>query len=618
MIYFYDFIKKIVLLLFIYFLSRLFFILNNLNLLDSISEIDFSFLMLIIESLRFDLSILLYINSFVFLLLIFPHNLHRYLWYRKFIRFTFLIVNIPFIVLNNIDIEFFQYNQKRITSDFLDLIFLGNDTLQIFPNYLIQYWPLVILSFFQFFLITRISDYKFENVLFSFRSILKSILVFIIATSLFIIGARGGLQLKPIKVVNAGQMSNPIFSNIVLNTPFCLLHSLNSNKLNEYEYFNVNELDPKFSDIKSNSINSNFSEKNVVVIIMESLSKEFVGYYNNHNLTPFIDSLISQSLVFNNTFSNGLRSIEALPAITASIPTLSKTPFITSIYAQNDFNSLASILSDEGYATSFFHGGTRGTMGFYGFVKKAGFENYFGLEEYDNYKDYDGTWGIYDEPFFKYFAKKLKSTKEPFFSTFFSLSAHPPYSLPEKYVDVFSKGELAIHELISYSDFSLKKFFDEIKNEKWFNNTIFVITADHTSPKSADSDYKNRIGRYSIPLFFYTPDNSLKGQSNVITQHIDIMPSLLDALGYNKPYFSFGESVFYKDSWAIHKNNKRYCLITEKGILNNINENYSTFSDWRLKNRIQNNTDNIKFLKSFKQHYSKSMIYNKLNVENEL
>ena len=138
MIYFYDFIKKIVLLLFIYFSSRLFFILNNLNLLDSISEIDFSFLMLIVESMRFDLSILLYINFIVFLLLIFPNNFHQYLWYRKFIRFTFLIVNIPFIILNNIDIEFFQYNQKRITSDFLDLIFLGNDTVQILPNYLMQ------------------------------------------------------------------------------------------------------------------------------------------------------------------------------------------------------------------------------------------------------------------------------------------------------------------------------------------------------------------------------------------------------------------------------------------------------------------------------------------------
>jgi membrane-anchored protein YejM (alkaline phosphatase superfamily) len=190
--------------------------------------------------------------------------------------------------------------------------------------------------------------------------------------------------------------------------------------------------------------------------------------------------------------------------------------------------------------------------------------------------------------------------------------------LPNKYDDVFNEGEIAIHKLISYSDFSLKKFFDEIKNEKWFNNTIFVITSDHTSPKSVDKNYKNKIGRYSIPMLFYTPDKTLNGQSNVITQHIDIMPSILDALGYKKPYFSFGESVFQKESWAIHKNNKRYCLITEKGILNNVEENYSTFSDWNLKNRIENNKDNIKFLKSFKQHYSKSMIYNQIKLKHEL
>ena len=116
-------------------------------------------------------------------------------------------------------------------------------------------------------------------------------------------------------------------------------------------------------------------------------------------------------------------------------------------------------------------------------------------------------------------------------------------------------------------------------------------------------------------MLFYTPDKTLNGESNVISQHIDIMPSLLDVLGYNKSYFSFGESVFQKESWAIHKNNKRYCLITETGILNNTEENYSTFSDWRLKNRIENDKGNIKFLKSFKQHYSKSMIHNKINTK---
>ena len=142
-----------------------------------------------------------------------------------------------------------------------------------------------------------------------------------------------------------------------------------------------------------------FKRNNVVIIIMESLSKEFVGFYNNHNLTPFLDSLAGHSFIFNNAFSNGLRSIEALPAITASIPTLSNTPFISSVYAQNTFNALPYLLKKNGYSTSFFHGGTRGTMGFYGFAKKAGFQNYYGLEEYGNMDDYDGTWGIYDHSF---------------------------------------------------------------------------------------------------------------------------------------------------------------------------------------------------------------------------
>ena len=612
--YILDFLKRILLLLFIYFLSRLVFIINNKNLIDPLENIDFSLFSLVLESLRFDLSILLYINFLVFLLFFFPNNLHLHLWYRKLVRFVFYLVNIPFILLNNIDIEFFQYNQKRITSDFLDLLLLGNDTIQIIPNYIIKYWPLLLLSILQVFLLTRISAYKPIKIPISFKSFLKPILVFLIMVSLFVIGARGGLQLKPIKVINAGEMSNPIFASIVLNTPFCFLHSFNNDKLKEYKYYDKHIVDTIYNPYRSKSDRA-IDKKNIVVIIMESLSKEFVGYYNDHNLTPFLDSLMGHSLVFNNAFSNGLRSIEALPAITASIPTLSNTPFITSSYAQNNFNSLASILSEDGYSTSFFHGGTRGTMGFYGFTKKAGFNKYYGLEEYDNTEDFDGTWGIYDEPFFDFFANKLNAESQPFFTTFFSLSAHPPYSLPEKYNDVFTDGDLEIHKLITYSDYALKTFFNSIKDQEWYNNTIFVITADHTCPKSNNNIYKNKIGRYSIPMLFFTPDQSLKGQNNIITQHIDIMPSLLDNIGYSKSYIAFGESVFDKKGWALHYINNRYCLITENGLLNNIDEKYTNYSDWRLKKKITANSDDIMFLNSFKQVYTQSMKSNNLKVK---
>ena len=599
------------LLLFIYFISRLFFFINNFSSFNITESI--SYLTPFIESLRYDLSILLYINSLVLLLIFFPFNLRLKKWYQKLVGIVFLIVNIPFIILNNIDIEFFQYNQKRITSDFIDLLFFGNDTIQILPSYLLTYWPILLLTLFQVYILVKNSNFKLKSVISNFKSFSNSLLIFLISVLFFIIGARGGLQLKPINTINAGELSNPIFSNLILNSPFTFLHSFKSEKLFSYNYFSDEELNNTIS-LNRNYISEKEKKYNVVVIIMESLSKEFVGFHNNHNLTPFLDSLMNHSLVFTNAYSNGLRSIEALPAITASIPTLSNTPFISSVYAQNKFNSLPSILSKKGYSTSFFHGGTRGTMGFYGFARKAGFQKYFGLEEYDNKADYDGTWGIYDEPFFNYFADKIKAETKPFFTTFFSLSAHPPYNIPNKYDTIFKEGDLEIHKLISYSDYSLKVFFENIKDEDWFDNTLFVITADHTSPKSSDEFYKNKIGRYSIPMFFYTPNGELKGVNDVVTQHIDIMPSILDYLGYDMPFVSFGESVFRKKSWAIHYNNNRYCLITKNGYLNNREEKYSTFSDCSLRDRIDNIEEDVLLLKSFKQSYSKNMTINNLTI----
>ena len=608
---FIKFLNRIFLLLFIYFISRIFFFINNFSSFN-VTE-STSWIIPFIESLRYDLSILLYINSLVLLLIFFPFNLRLKKWYQKLVSIVFLIVNIPFIILNNIDIEFFQYNQKRITSDFVDLLLLGNDTVQVLPSYILTYWPILLLTLFQVYILVKYSNFELKSVISNFKSFSNSLLIFLISVLFFVVGARGGLQLKPINTINAGELSNPIFSNLILNTPFTFLHSFKSEKLFPYNYFSDDELNNTIS-LNRNYLSEKQKKYNVVVIIMESLSKEFVGFHNNHDLTPFLDSLMNHSLVFTNAYSNGLRSIEALPAITASIPTLSNTPFISSVYAQNKFNSLPSVLSKKGYSTSFFHGGTRGTMGFYGFAKKAGFQKYFGLEEYDNKADYDGTWGVYDEPFFNYFADKIKAETKPLFTTFFSLSAHPPYNIPNKYDTIFKEGDLEIHKLISYSDYSLKVFFENIKDEGWFDNTLFVITADHTSPKSSDELYKNKIGRYSIPMFFYTPSGELKGINDVVTQHIDIMPSILDYLGYDMPFISFGESVFRKKSWAIHYNNNRYCLITKNGYLNNREEKYSTFSDWSLRERIDNVEEDVRLLKSFKQSYSKNMTINNLII----
>ena len=143
---FIKFLNRIFLLLFIYFTSRIFFFINNFSSFN-VTE-STSWIIPFIESLRYDLSILLYINSLVLLLIFFPFNLRLKKWYQKLVSIVFLIVNIPFIILNNIDIEFFQYNQKRITSDFVDLLLLGNDTAQVLPSYILTYWPILLLTLF--------------------------------------------------------------------------------------------------------------------------------------------------------------------------------------------------------------------------------------------------------------------------------------------------------------------------------------------------------------------------------------------------------------------------------------------------------------------------------------
>ena len=599
------FLKRIVYLLGLYSVSRFFLFLNNLDSFSTVSLVDF------IEGLRFDISALLYINIPLLILLLLPTNLRSKREYQKFTNILFYIVNIPFIILNNVDIEYFRFIQKRSTIDFLQLLQLGNDAKNIIPQYFKDYWPITLFTVLQIWLLLKIKTIPNNNISFEFKKISKAIIAFAVGFGIFIIGARGGLQLKPIKTINAGEFSSSQNTALILNTPFCILHSIGTQSLYSFSYFKEEELEVIYSPLHHNE-GSKLQKNNIVILIMESLSKEFVGTYNNGNgYTPFLDSLARYSLVFENAFASGIKSIEGIPAITASIPMLMENPLITSNYAQNKFESLASLLSEENYNTSFFHGGVKGTMGFDSFSKKVGFHKYFGLEEYDNISDFDGTWGIFDEEFLNYFSDYLKKEEQPFFNTFFSTSLHPPFVLPDKYKNVFTY-EKDVHKVVSYCDYSMQTFFDNIKNEDWFKNTFFIITADHTSGSRFEEKYKNKIGRYAIPMLIFKGDSSLQGREKNIVQQIDIMPTVLELLNYNKPFFAFGKSMLSEESWALSYLQNKYYYISENGFLINKGEDYQLFEDWDLTKELELKEDDLRKLKAIKQQYSKAMIENKL------
>jgi len=612
----------------LYTISRLIFIALNFNYLSPISIIEF--FDIILNGIRFDLVAICIINATFGLLLLLPFDFIYKSIYIRVIKLLFIVANIFGLVFNFIDVIYFRFTYKRTTADIFNYLEVGGDFNKLLPQFIKDFWyiilifTLIILLFVKF--INSYTYYKKVSYTLKSRLIKLTFLVIFVCTS--ILGIRGGIQMKPLDIIDAGRYVENRHISVVLNTPFTIIKTIGLPILENVNYFDEKtEINKYFNPVKNYNSDtiSKFKPLNVVIIILEGFSHEHIGSLCNikgyEGFTPFLDTLISRSLVFEG-YSNGKRSIEGIPAIVAGIPSLMNEAFITSVYAENKYESLASILSKKGYQTMFFHGGSNGTMGFNSFTKVAGFDNYYGRNEYNNENDYDGKWGIFDEPFLKFAASVINTHSQPFFSTIFTLSSHHPYKVPDKYKGKFRKGNLLIQEAIMYTDFALKQFFDKIKSESWFENTLFVITADHTSEAYIDF-FKNNVGMYRIPIIYYCPKYIRHFRSSVISQQIDIMPSVLDFLDYDLPFFSFGSSSFndYEPHFSVSFINNEYQIIynnfalkfdgSESTSIFNIRTD-SLLTNNLIKNNFKEKYDAELLLKAFIQQYNSSLINNKM------
>lgn len=511
----------------------------------------------------------------------------------------------------------------------------GEDFGNTLPKLISDFWYLLLLSIVLIFLLNYLyGKIKIEkkNVssrnLFFRRNFFIQFTLHILIFGLLFIGFRGGIQLKPLNILSASQYGSAKQSALILNTPFTLIKSYGKNELAEIHFMPHSEADKIYPLIHSGS-NQTINKKNICLIIFESLGKEYIGSLNgkqNDSYTPFLDSLIQHSFVFENAYANAKKSIEGIPAIVASLPALMDDPYITSPYNSNQFTSIAGLLNDVGYNTMFFHGGTNGTMGFDNFSAMAGFKKYFGRKEYGNENDFDGSWGIFDESFLQYTCKKISEGSKPFFSTVFTLSSHHPYHIPEKYQGKFKKGNLNILESIGYADYSLKKFFESASKEDWYANTVFVITGDHTSESDA-AFYKERVGMYSVPVIFFDPSRNQKVLSDKSVQQIDILPTLMNYIHYPEKYFSFGNDMFDSskaNNECISFINGSYQLIEGKYALHFIQNKASALFEFTSDSLLQNNlldklpekTNELSLkTKAIIQQFNHALIHNKMTVE---
>ncbi|MFN4234239.1 MAG: LTA synthase family protein [Bacteroidia bacterium] len=612
-----NFIYRILVLSLLYSLCRIFFYIYNKNAFADIGLFEF------IVGLRFDLSAIFILNFPIFLLQSLPINFIQNKIYKNTVSTLFIFLNILAFAFNIADIAYYPFTYKRSTAEIFKIVSSRNDFWKLVPSYLLDFWYLFVI-----FLLVIILLYFFEKKLSNSKinsnlPFWKKSFIFILISLICIIGARGGIQYIPLHIMHASKFTTANNTALVLNTPFTIIKSIENQHIHPLVYFNENELKSKINTIHQYRFDEKFIPLNVVIIIMESFSKEYIGALSGYkSYTPFLDSLIKESYVFKNAFANAQKSMDGIPAILSSIPLMMDISYIISPYSTNKTQTLAHILKEEGYVTSFYHGGKTGTMGFDAYTKSAGFDYYYGKEDYKGpSSDYDGHWGIFDLPYFNYVADELNNTKEPFYSVIFSLSSHHPYNVPKEFENKFKEGTLPIHKSVQYADYALKKFFEKATKQAWFKNTLFIITADHTS-LAENEFYKNSVGMFQIPIIFYSKSINLKGQNTSATQQIDIIPTILYLLKFQKPFFSFGKNALDTTiyQYAVNYYNGIFQLNDDSIHLQFNGQNFTGLyrykEDSLLKNNLiqKNNIPEIpaNTLKAFIQNYQQKMISNQL------
>jgi phosphoglycerol transferase MdoB-like AlkP superfamily enzyme len=633
-------VLSLLLVMSLYTTSRVGFYLFNITFFPGMTWSRMAAIML--GGIRFDLSATLYSNSLFILLMVVPISFRFKGWYQKMLSWIFITVNSMAFAINTADFIYYRFTLRRTTLSVISQFKNESNLGRLTFHFLWDYWYALL-----FWVFTAVLLYfGYRKIKFSGPQLKNRVSFYgygtaamLLSVYLFVGGARGGFRssTRPITLSNAAAYAEtPNEIGLVLNTPFAIMRTARANVIKKVSYFtSESELNSIFNPLRSPTDSSEFRPQNVVILILESFSKEFIGAYNKdqdngnyRGYTPFLDSLIGVSRAYRYSLANGRKSIDAMPSVVCSIPSI-EVPYVLSHFSGDKINSLASLLKGRNFYTAFFHGAPNGSMGFDAFANLSGFDHYFGKSEYNNDDDFDGIWGIWDEPFLQFFAKKMDTFKQPFFTTLFTVSSHHPYNLPDGYEHRFKGGPKLVHRTIEYTDFALRKFFDTAKKMPWYNNTLFVVTADHASAEIQLPEYNSAWGYFSIPIFFYRPGENGGGLRPGIIQQIDIMPSVLGSMNFGKPYVAFGRDIYHdKDRpFAFNYLNNTYQVFRDDYLLQFDGVRSTALFEFKkdkflktnLLNQLPDTVQDLeRRLKAFIQQYNNRMVDNNLTAEGSL
>jgi phosphoglycerol transferase MdoB-like AlkP superfamily enzyme len=290
------------------------------------------------------------------------------------------------------------------------------------------------------------------------------------------------------------------------------------------------------------------NKMNVVLISVESLSAEFLGTFGNtQHITPQLDSLAKEGLLFNNLYASGTRTVRGLEALSLCIPPTPGQSIVKRPDNKNLF-TLGSIFRSKGYNSRFIYGG----YGYFDNMNEFFSNNGYQVTDRSSLQDseihYSNIWGVADEDLFTLSLRELDQdykNNKPFFAQIMTVSNHRPYTYPEGRIDIPS--HTGREGAVKYTDYAIGKFIREAKQKPWFSNTLFVIVADHCASSAGKVELP--VDKYHIPMIFYSPGHITPGKFEKLTAQIDIGPTILGYLNFSYDSKFFGQDVFkMKDS----------------------------------------------------------------------
>lgn len=321
----------------------------------------------------------------------------------------------------------------------------------------------------------------------------------------------------------------------------------------------------------STSFDKNFSSKqyNIVFFLIEDLTHKYVDSFGNNNIgiTPNLDELAKKGIKFTNFYSHGQRSVEGIQVVLTGLPSVIGIPEITTL--ASNYSKISNIAVKRGYSTYFVTSVEKAAFSTDMIVKSAGFKNYYGQEDMPVLQKYHGFNKMgWDYDAFMFALEKMNQSKGPTLTFIYPATDHTPFPRFPAPFNKFPHGksnEGGYKNALNYTDWAIGEFFKKARKQKWFKDTIFIITADHTFAHFQSGEF---LEKFRSPLIIYAPHIFKPEQKTITSSHLDLFPTLVYLMNSKEKFTSIGKNIFTKkENIALVRQGSRIGIITDKAFL---------------------------------------------------